>query len=128
MSNVPSELKYVASHEWLRKEEDGTITIGITEHAQDLLGDIVFVELPEVGDEVSADDEVAVVESVKAASDVYAPIAGEIVAINENLEDEPEVINSDPYGDGWFFRIKPKNDDDYDSQFILTADEYKEEL
>ncbi|MBS9780036.1 MAG: glycine cleavage system protein GcvH [Moraxellaceae bacterium] len=128
MSNVPAELKYVASHEWLRKEEDGTITVGITEHAQDLLGDIVFVELPEVGDEVSADDEVAVVESVKAASDVYAPIAGEIVAINENLEDEPEMVNSDPYGDGWFFRIKPKNDADYDSQFILTADEYKEEL
>ncbi len=128
MSNVPAELKYVASHEWLRKEEDGTITVGITEHAQDLLGDIVFVELPEVGDEVSADDEVAVVESVKAASDVYAPIAGEIVAINENLEDEPEMVNSDPYGDGWFFRVKPKNDADYDSQFILTAEQYKEEL
>ncbi len=128
MSNVPAELKYVASHEWLRKEEDGTITVGITEHAQDLLGDIVFVELPEIGSEVEADDEVAVVESVKAASDVYAPIPGEIVAINENLEDEPEVINSDPYGDGWFFRIKPKNDADYDSQFILTAEQYKEEL
>ncbi len=126
MSNIPEELIYVASHEWLRKEEDGTITVGITEHAQDLLGDIVFVELPEVGDELEADDEAGVVESVKAASDVYAPIAGEVVAINENLEDEPEVINSDPYGDGWFFRIKPTNPDDYDS--LMTADEYKDEL
>ncbi len=126
MSNIPEELRYVASHEWLRKEEDGTITVGITEHAQDLLGDIVFVELPEVGDELEADDEAGVVESVKAASDVYAPIAGEVVAINENLEDEPEVINSDPYGDGWFFRIKPTNPEDYDS--LMTADEYKDEL
>ncbi|PID37636.1 MAG: glycine cleavage system protein H [Pseudomonadales bacterium] len=98
----------------------------ITEHAQDLLGDIVFVELPEVGDELEADDEAGVVESVKAASDVYAPIAGEVVAINENLEDEPEVINSDPYGDGWFFRIKPTNPEDYDR--LMTADEYKDEL
>ena len=126
MSHVPSELKYVASHEWLRLEDDGTITIGITEHAQDLLGDIVFVELPEVGDTVAADDEVAVVESVKAASDVYAPITGEIVAINESLEDEPEIINSDPYGDGWFFRIKPDNVDDYEA--LLSAEEYQSEL
>lgn len=126
MSNIPAELKYVSSHEWLRKEEDGTITVGITEHAQDLLGDIVFVELPEVGDELAADDEAGVVESVKAASDVYAPIAGEIVAINEELEDEPEVINSDPYGDGWFFRIKPANPEDYDG--LLSADDYKNEL
>ena len=126
MSHVPSELKYVASHEWLRLEDDGTITIGITEHAQDLLGDIVFVELPEVGDTVAADDEVAVVESVKAASDVYAPINGEIVAINESLEDEPEIINSDPYGDGWFFRVKPDNIDDYEA--LLSAEEYQSEL
>lgn len=126
MSHIPEELKYVASHEWLRKEEDGTITVGITEHAQDLLGDIVYVELPDVDEDVAAEDEIAVVESVKAASDVYAPIAGTIVAINENLEEEPEVINSDPYGDGWFFRIKPANPEDYDS--LLTAEMYKDEL
>lgn len=126
MSNIPAELKYVASHEWLRKEEDGTLTVGITEHAQDLLGDIVYVELPEVGDDVAADDEIAVVESVKAASDVYAPIAGEIVAINENLEDEPEVINSDPYGDGWFFRMKPANPEVYDT--LMSAEDYQNEL
>ncbi|WP_338755137.1 glycine cleavage system protein GcvH [Moraxella lincolnii] len=126
MSNIPAELKYVASHEWLRQEDDGTITVGITEHAQDLLGDIVYVELPEVGREVSADEEIAVVESVKAASDVYAPISGEIVAINEELEDAPETINTDPYGDGWFFRIKPDNAEDFDG--LLSADDYKNEL
>lgn len=126
MSNIPAELKYVASHEWLRQEDDGTITVGITEHAQDLLGDIVYVELPEVGENVSADDEIAVVESVKAASDVYAPISGEIVAINEELEDAPETINTDPYGDGWFFRIKPDNSEDFDG--LLSADDYKNEL
>lgn len=126
MSNVPSELKYVASHEWLRMEDDGTITIGITDHAQDALGDIVYVELPDVGDTVAVDDEVAVVESVKAASDVYAPITGEVVAINEALEDDPEVINTDPYGDGWMYRIKPDNADDYDS--LLSAEEYQADL
>ena len=98
MSNIPSELKYVASHEWLRLEADGIITVGITDHAQDLLGDVVFVELPEVGRTVSADEEIAVVESVKAASDVYAPIAGEIVEINDELVDSPELANEDPYG------------------------------
>ncbi|WP_199508573.1 MULTISPECIES: glycine cleavage system protein GcvH [unclassified Psychrobacter] len=126
MSNIPAELKYVASHEWLRLEDDGTITVGITDHAQDLLGDVVFVELPEVGDSVAVDDEIAVVESVKAASDVYAPLSGEIVAINENLEDEPEIINSDPYGDGWFFKIKPLNANDYDE--LLSAEDYQNEL
>ena len=126
MSNIPAELKYVASHEWLRLEDDGTITVGITDHAQDLLGDVVFVELPEVGDSVAVDDEIAVVESVKAASDVYAPLSGEIVAINENLEDEPEIINSDPYGDGWFFKIKPLNAIDYDE--LLSAEDYQNEL
>lgn len=126
MSNVPSELKYVASHEWLRLEDDGTITVGITDHAQEALGDIVYVELPDTGDTVAVDDEVAVVESVKAASDVYAPITGEVVAINEALEDDPEVINTDPYGDGWMYRIKPDNADDYES--LLTAEEYQAEL
>ncbi|WP_299189406.1 glycine cleavage system protein GcvH [uncultured Psychrobacter sp.] len=126
MSNVPAELKYIASHEWLRLEEDGTITVGITDHAQDLLGDVVFVELPEVGDTIVVDDEISVVESVKAASDVYAPISGEVVAINESLEDDPEIINSDPYGDGWFFKMKPDNLDDYEA--LLTAEEYQNEL
>lgn len=126
MSNIPAELKYVASHEWLRLEDDGTLTVGITDHAQELLGDVVFVELPDAGDTVSADDEIAVVESVKAASDVYAPLSGEIVAINEELEDAPETINSDPYGDGWFFRIRPDNMEDYEA--LLSAEEYQNEL
>ncbi|WP_435932545.1 glycine cleavage system protein GcvH [Moraxella bovoculi] len=126
MSNIPSELKYVASHEWLRLESDGTITVGITDHAQDLLGDVVFVELPEVGSEVEADQEIAVVESVKAASDVYAPIAGEIVEINEELVDAPELTNEDPYGKAWFFKIKPTNPADYDG--LMTADEYESSL
>lgn len=126
MSNIPSELKYVASHEWLRMEDDGTVTVGITDHAQDLLGDIVYVELPDVGDTVAVDDEISVVESVKAASDVYAPLTGEIVAINEELEENPEIANTDPYGDGWFFRIKPDNADDYEA--LLSAEEYESEL
>ena len=126
MSNIPAELKYIASHEWLRLEDDGTITVGITDHAQDLLGDVVFVELPDVGDLIAVDDEISVVESVKAASDVYAPISGEVVAINEALEDDPEIINSDPYGEGWFFRMKPDHIADYEA--LLTADEYENEL
>lgn len=126
MSNIPSDLKYVASHEWLKLEDDGIITVGITDHAQDLLGDVVFVELPEVGREVSADEEIAVVESVKAASDVYAPIAGEIVEINDELVDSPELANEDPYGKAWFFKIKPANVADYDD--LLSAEEYQSAL
>lgn len=126
MSNIPADLKYVASHEWLRQEEDGTITVGITHHAQDLLGDIVYVELPEVGEHVEVDAEIAVVESVKAASDVYAPIAGEILAVNEALVDAPETINEGPYGEGWFFKIKPDNADDY--QGLMDADEYQDSI
>lgn len=126
MSNIPADLKYVASHEWLRLEADGTITVGITDHAQDLLGDVVFVELPEVGTEVAADQEIAVVESVKAASDVYAPIAGEIVEINEELVDSPELANEDPYGKAWFFKVKPANPADYDS--LMSAEEYESSL
>jgi glycine cleavage system H protein len=106
MSNIPSDLKYASSHEWVRNEGDGTVTVGISEHAQGLLGDMVFVDLPDVGDEFAAGDDCAVAESVKAASDIYAPVAGEIVEINEELEDAPEKVNSDPYGDGWLFRIK----------------------
>ena len=120
MSNIPAELKYVASHEWLRTEADGTVTVGITEHAQELLGDIVFIELPEVGTELAADEQAGVVESVKAASDVYAPITGEIVAVNDALVSAPEIANSDPYGDGWFFKIKPANAADLDG--LLSAE------
>ena len=117
MSNIPADLKYVASHEWLKLEDDGIITVGITDHAQDLLGDVVFVELPEVGREVSADE---------AASDVYAPIAGEIVEINDELVDSPELANEDPYGKAWFFKIKPANVADYDD--LLSAEEYQSAL
>ena len=106
MSNIPQELKYASSHEWVRSEGNGVYTVGITEHAQDLLGDMVFVELPDVGDSVAQGDDVAVAESVKAASDIYAPISGEIVAINEALNDAPETVNSAPYTDGWMFQIK----------------------
>ncbi|MBY6065008.1 glycine cleavage system protein H [Pseudidiomarina sediminum] len=123
MSSIPKELKYASTHEWVRNEGDGTFTVGISEHAQDLLGDMVFVELPEVGDTVSAGDDVAVAESVKAASDIYAPIAGEIVAINEELEDAPETVNSDPYGDGWLFRIKAEDPSEVES--LLDAEGYQ---
>lgn len=126
MSNIPSDLKYVSSHEWLYLEADGIITVGITEHAQDLLGDIVFVELPEVGANLSAEEQAGVVESVKAASDVYAPIAGEVVAVNEDLAAAPETANSDPYGAGWFFKIKPSNPADYEQ--LLSAEQYAAEI
>lgn len=106
MSNTPDDLKYVSSHEWIRDEGDGTVTVGITDFAQEQLGDVVFVELPEVGTDVEAEQEIAVVESVKAASDIYAPLAGRIVAINEALVDAPEGVNSDPYGEAWFFKMK----------------------
>ncbi|WP_255988226.1 glycine cleavage system protein GcvH [Chitinolyticbacter albus] len=122
MSNVPAELKYVDTHEWLRVEADGTVTIGITDHAQELLGDIVYVELPEVGASYGAGDTTGVVESVKAASDIYAPIAGEVVAINEDLPNAPESANSDPYGAAWFFRVKPANPADLDG--LLDAAGY----
>ena len=110
MSN-PSNLKYTASHEWIKSEADGTLTIGITEHAQELLGDMVFVEAPAVGRKIKAREEVAVVESVKAAADVYAPVSGEVVAANSELDSAPEKINSDPYG-AWIFKIKPDNSED----------------
>tara|TARA_B100000446_G_scaffold182424_1_gene200928 strand:+ start:117 stop:500 length:384 start_codon:yes stop_codon:yes gene_type:complete len=122
MSNIPAELKYVESHEWLRKEADGTITVGITDFAQAALGDVVFIELPEVGTEVEANDDIAVVESVKAASDVYAPIAGTIVAVNEELVDAPEKANEDPYGDAWFFRMEPTDPNVLET--LLSAEDY----
>ena len=122
MSNVPTELKYAASHEWVRNEGNGIYSIGITEHAQELLGDMVFVELPEVGDTLAVGDDCAVAESVKAASDIYAPISGEVVEINEELEDSPETVNNDPYGDGWLFKIKA--DDVSELNNLLDADGY----
>jgi glycine cleavage system H protein len=123
MSNVPSELKYRDSHEWVRQEADGTFTVGITEHAQELLGDMVFVDLPEVGASFSAGDDCAVAESVKAASDIYAPLSGEIVAVNDQLGDSPELVNSAPYTDGWLFRIKASDASELDG--MLDADAYK---
>ena len=122
MSNIPSDLKYASSHEWVRNEGDGTFTVGISEHAQELLGDMVFVELPEVGDAVDAGEDCAVAESVKAASDIYAPVVGEIVAINEGLEDAPETVNNDPYGDGWLFRIKGTDESELEN--LLSAEDY----
>ncbi|MBQ0436723.1 glycine cleavage system protein GcvH [Providencia rettgeri] len=106
MSNTPKELLYTREHEWLRDEGNGEYTVGITEHAQETLGDMVFVDLPEVGSVVSAGDDCAVVESVKAASDIYAPLSGEIVAVNSDLNDSPELVNEQPYQEGWIFRIK----------------------
>lgn len=123
MSNVPSELRYLSSHEWVRLEDDGeTAVIGITDHAQELLGDVVFVELPEVGTELASGDEAGVVESVKAASDIFAPISGEVIAINEALEDAPETVNSEPYEDGWFFKVKLSDAAELDG--LLDADGY----
>tara|TARA_B100000029_G_scaffold516157_1_gene627274 strand:+ start:1600 stop:1986 length:387 start_codon:yes stop_codon:yes gene_type:complete len=107
MSDVPGDLKFLSSHEWVRLNDDGTASIGISDHAQDLLGDIVFIELPEIGKEIQASDDVAIVESVKAASDVYAPLSGQIVEVNASLEDQPEKVNDSPYDEGWFFKIKP---------------------
>lgn len=124
MSNTPSELKYASSHEWARLEEDGTVTVGITDHAQDALGDVVYVETPDIGDTLSAGDEAGVVESVKAASDIYAPIAGEVIAVNEVLEDEPATVNSDPYDDGWFFKLRPVDVSELEN--LMSADEYSE--
>jgi glycine cleavage system H protein len=122
MSESPKNLKYLASHEWVKLEDDGTATVGISDHAQDLLGDIVFVELPEIGQQLEAGSEAAVVESVKAASDIYSPISGEVIEINEKLIDEPDEVNNSPYEDGWLFKIKP---DDIESlEGLLSAEEY----
>ena len=126
MSDVPSELKYTKSHEWIRQEEDGTISVGITDHAQELLGDLVFVELPETGSEMNAEEACCVVESVKAASDVYMPVTGEVVAVNEALADAPETINDSPYDDGWLFRLKPSAEVELDD--LMDADAYESEI
>lgn len=122
MSHNPSELKYAKSHEWARVEEDGTVTVGITDHAQEALGDVVFVEAPGVGDRIAAGDQAGVVESVKAASDIYAPIAGEVIEVNETLEDAPETVNSDPYNDGWFYKLRPEDTAELDE--LMSAEDY----
>jgi len=126
MSNLPTELKYTKSHEWLQSNDDGTVTVGITDSAQELLGDLVFVELPEEGSVLAAGDQCAVVESVKAASDVYAPISGEIIAVNASLEDEPEQVNTDAFGNGWLFRMKPEQPEQIAA--LMDADGYSETL
>lgn len=126
MSNIPVDLNYTKSHEWVRREADGTVTVGITDHAQDLLGDMVFVELPEPGRALKAGQECAVVESVKAASDVYSPLAGEVVAINEVLSDSPELVNKAPYGEGWMMRIKPT--DIAEIEDLLDAAAYQAQI
>ena len=125
MNELPGDLLYTKEHEWLRRESDGSVTVGITEHAATALGDLVYVELPEVGQDCDAGGEMAVVESVKAASDVYAPVAGTVTAVNEELADDPEKINADPYGDGWIVRIDAS---DFDEGDLMTPDAYQELL
>lgn len=122
MSNVPADLKYASSHEWVRSEGNGIYSVGITEHAQGLLGDMVFIDLPEVGRVVDAGEDCAVAESVKAASDIYAPISGEIVAVNGELESSPELVNSEPYGEGFLFQIKASDEAELDK--LLDAEAY----
>jgi len=124
MSEIPGDLKFAKSHEWVRVESDGSVTVGISDHAQGALGDLVYVELPEVGSSVQAGNGTAVVESVKAASDIYAPVSGEVIAVNEALADAPETINNDPYEGGWIFKLKVADKSELDS--LLTPDEYAE--
>lgn len=126
MSEIPEQLRYTAEHEWLREEEDGTWVVGVTDHAQASLGELVYVELPDEGGHISQGDPCAVVESVKAASDVYAPLSGEIVEVNDVLVDAPEKVNQDPYGDGWLFRVRPEDDDE--QREVLDADGYRQLL
>ena len=127
MSNVPAELSYTSEHEWVSAlTAEGTVRVGITDHAQDALGDVVYVDLPSVGDSVVAEDSFGEIESTKSVSDLFAPIAGEIVAVNEGLEDDPALVNSDPYGEGWIIEIRPENADDLAN--LLDAEAYKAEL
>ena len=124
MSNIPNDLKYTSTHEWISVNEDGLVTVGISDHAQEALGDIVFVELPEAGASVNSKEEVAVVESVKAASDIYSPLTGEVVEINESLLDSPETVNASPYELGWFFKIRMKNEAELDD--LMNSETYSE--
>ena len=124
MSDTPGDLKFLSSHEWVRVEADGSVTVGISDHAQDLLGDIVFVELPEIGLSVDAENDAAIVESVKAASDVCSPISGEVTEVNSMLEDQPEIINSSTYEDGWFYKMTPSDLGEIDN--LLSPEDYSE--
>ena len=127
MSNVPAELSYTSEHEWVSAlTAEGTVRVGITDHAQDALGDVVYVDLPSVGDSVAAEESFGEIESTKSVSDLFAPISGEIVAVNEGLEDDPAQVNSDPYGEGWIVEIRPENADDLPN--LLTAEGYQAEL
>lgn len=126
MSNIPAELRYASSHEWIRLEDDGTAYVGISDHAQEAMGDLVYVELPEVGVTFAAGDESGVVESVKAASDIYSPVTGEVVSVNTALEDEPELVNRDPYGDGWLYQLKIA--DQAELENLLSANDYGDQL
>lgn len=126
MSDIPSELRFADSHEWVDSLDDGLLRVGISDHAQEQLGDLVFVELPEEGAEITRGEACAVVESVKAASDIYAPVSGEIVGVNQALEDSPETVNNDPYGDGWLFTVKPSDEGDLDE--LMDAEAYAEHI
>ena len=124
MSKTPGDLKFLASHEWIRLSDDNVVVVGISDHAQEQLGDIVFVELPSIGDSVVSGDEAAVVESVKAASEVYSPFTGEVIEINEALEDSPELVNSSPYDDGWFFKLKVSDENLENINSFMSTDNY----
>ncbi|MFL2705330.1 MAG: glycine cleavage system protein GcvH [Gammaproteobacteria bacterium] len=124
MSEVPENCKFLSSHEWVRLEDDGTATVGISDHAQDQLGDIVFIEVPEIGTELNQGDEAALVESVKAASEIYSPLSGKVIKINNLIEDSPEIINTSPYDEGWFFKIEIS--DDSETENLLSSDQYAE--
>ena len=126
MSDIPGNLRYAKTHEWIRLEGDGTATVGITDHAQDAMGDLVYVQLPEVGEQKVAGDEAGVVESVKAASDIYSPVDGEIIEVNGELEDTPELVNEDPYDRGWLFKLRLN--DAQQVEYLLTADQYQNQL
>ena len=128
MSQTPSDLKFLASHEWIRLIDDNVVVVGISDHAQDQLGDVVFVELPGIGDSVVSGDEAAVVESVKAASEVYSPFTGEVVEVNEALEGNPELVNSSPYEDGWFFKLKVSDENLENIHSFMNADSYLSRL
>lgn len=128
MNQTPSDLKFLASHEWIRLIDDNVVVVGISDHAQDQLGDVVFVELPSIGDSVVSGDEAAVVESVKAASEVYSPFTGEVVEVNEALEGNPELVNSSPYEDGWFFKLKVSNENLENIHSFMNADSYLSRL
>lgn len=122
MEKIPNELQYTQTHEWIRFEDDGTVVVGITEFAKDQLGELVFVDLPDIGILVHASDDVCVVESVKAASDIFSPVSGRIIAVNEDLEESPNLVNTDPYGDGWLFKLEPQDPEEFSE--LLSADDY----